>query len=100
MAGPFALPHLAAVSWFRAPPPEPACQNRKKGEAGGACCWPQTFSQTFSRGAVVLTVVGAVVLLALGEDPRVDHVNHLGDQRQVVAAEARRVLPLIAVLVE
>ena len=34
------------------------------------------------------------------EDPGVDHVGDLGHQRQVVAAEAGRVLPLVAVLVE
>ena len=61
--------------------------------------WPQrTFSEILLRGTVLLLLVGAVLLLALLEDPGVDPVGDLGDQRQVVAAEARRVLPLPAVL--
>ena len=63
--------------------------------------WPQrTFLEILLRGTVLLLLVGAVLLLALLEDPGMDPVGDLGDQGQVVPAEAGRVLPLLAVLVE
>jgi hypothetical protein len=41
-----------------------------------------------------------VLLVAVGEDPGVDHVGHFGDQGQVVAAETRGFLPIGSIFVD
>jgi hypothetical protein len=44
----------------------------------------------------MLRIVRAVVFLDLFEDPRMGLVGQLGQKRQVVAAKARRVVPIAA----
>ena len=64
--------------------------------------WPQKSSLEILLAAVLLAAAAAVpvVFPLLLEDPGMAQVGDLGHQGQVVAAETRGVLPLVAVLVE
>jgi len=71
-------------------PPEPVWRSLSKDEAGGAENWPQKPLETrllvlgrsvFRRGTVLLVILRAVLILVLRENPGVDDVGHLGEQR-------------------